>query len=1369
MTRSGDSSVRMVSSPRADREVHLRGGAVHLRLLFAAFCACALLAVFSTPASAHPAHVFADAFGSAGSGAGQFSVQPFVENERQAGSGIAVNQETGAIYLADTGNRRVDEFDAEGNFVRAFGWGVETGAAELQVCTSTTGCRTGISGSSPGEFEEPTFIAVDNSGTASQGDVYVADSRRRTITKFNPDGTLVGSWGNQGPAGAADGQLGNFSAFTPSFPTGILGGIAVGSTGDLWLLASTEIYSGNGEMLEFTAAGGLADTWSLPGLGLIVGGIAVDSSGDIYVPNFTDVLALTSAGVEIGSVESSSSNTEAFTGLAVDSGGDLYTDHGNPQEQGHGTHINHFAPATCDPAAAECTPAEVFGTREEVAAGRLTDAQALAVGPAHLVYAIERKAAKILAYKQVVQPDVTTGEVSNLAQSTVTLNGEVDPDGVELSECYFEYGETLAYGQKAACAETPAQIGIGHAAVAVHVDLSGLEPSFYHYRLVAQNGNRPERGVDHAFGASIDLSSVESVGATEAIFTALINPQGIDTTCQVQIVPEESFTVSGFEAAMTVPCDPSDLGSGSVGQSVTATVLGLSPETAYRFRFVATSAAHTVEGAISTVYTYASPLFTGCPNEALRGENRSSLLPDCRAYEQVSPSGTAAVYLFPVPSGGSTGGYVGGDGIPTQSADDGEEVVYNGEPADSGSGEGTGNNGPGEGDQQFARRGGDGWVVADISPLASAPGTIYEAFSPDLSHGMLLAQAGERPLAEGVDPTCSLLYERDNATGTFTSFFPSGGSSCQPPFFVGASAQNTHRLFESAAKLPTEGSQTQTAGGQGHENIYDASGGALHLINVLPGVAHKAIADATIGYLATEREAELGQAYGGEIVNGVGIHTPSIDTTGAVSSDGSRIFWTDLQNGVVYVRENDTAEPSAESGGHCTEPELACTVQISAGSATYETATPGGRFSYYIEAGRLFRFDLERFNTAIGEGQTVAEADSGAREPLTPSGAGVQGVVGVNSAKHDEAEPEGEYLYFVAEGALAQGAEARQCREGETIAERTEELEGALPAEKGCNLYLLHGGATRFVVPLSADDDSFPGYGTTQGDWRAVSGFRSAELTPDGLHLTFLSNLRLTSYDTRVPGGGKCGSGSLNSAPTACPEVYIYDAGSAELACASCAPGGTPPMSLSSFAQEAATYLPGDLDSITHMRRWVSADGDRVFFDSVEPLLPSDTNDVMDVYEWERAGSGSCKKGSPLDGGGCLYELSGSGRSPSYLLDTDETGRNAFIISRTALAPSDTDEKPDVYDIREGGGFPAPVEPQVCEAGGCRGPSPSPPSGSTAATAHFGGAADQTPTTPCRKGQTMRHGRCVAKKPKHHHPKPKRHHDKKAHKHGGGK
>ena len=112
--------------------------------LFVLCVVSGVLLMSATSAQATRNHVLSASFGSPGEGAGELSLIPakveVLLTERNEpvvpGSGVAVDDVTGDVYVADTGNHRVDEFSAGGGFVRAWGWGVADGVAKLETCES---------------------------------------------------------------------------------------------------------------------------------------------------------------------------------------------------------------------------------------------------------------------------------------------------------------------------------------------------------------------------------------------------------------------------------------------------------------------------------------------------------------------------------------------------------------------------------------------------------------------------------------------------------------------------------------------------------------------------------------------------------------------------------------------------------------------------------------------------------------------------------------------------------------------------------------------------------------------------------------------------------------------------------------------------------------------------------------------------------------------------------------------------------------------------------------------------------------------------------------------------------------------------------
>ena len=243
-------------------------------------------------------------------------------------------------------------------------------------------------------------------------------------------------------------------------------------------------------------------------------------------------------------------------------------------------------------------------------------------------------------------------------------------------------------------------------------------------------------------------------------------------------------------------------------------------------------------------------------------------------------------------------------------------------------------------------------------------------------------------------------------------------------------------------------------------------------------------------------------------------------------------------------------------------------------------------------------------------------------------------------------------------------------------------------------------------------------------------------------------------------------------------EVYLYDAtangGEGSLVCASCNPSGARPAGREVESEVwSAARLPGWITSM-HPGNLLSADGSRLFFESFEPLVGRDTDGLGDVYEWERVGGSEeearkeClqKIGGERylpDSGGCLSLISsGQASADADLIDASADGRDVFFLTNANLLPQDPDFQ-DIYDAREGGGFPPPPPtPPECEGDACQSPA-TPPNDPTPASSAFAGAGNvvEAARPKCKKGKVRRrHNRCTAKREKahgkHSHPRPHR-------------
>ena len=189
-----------------------------------------------TVATTTPPPAYLSSFGSAGTEGGKFS------DPQEAA--VASN---GNVFVADTGNNRIQEFTSSGAFVEAFGWGVSNGKAEFQICTSK--CQAGIAGSGNGQFNVPDGIAVTAGAT---GPIYVSDGANERVEKFSATGEYLSKFGGEGSEG---GKFGHKSVWGWEGPKGI----AVPN--------STHIYvTDNNSVQEFTNGGErFSAQWALEG------------------------------------------------------------------------------------------------------------------------------------------------------------------------------------------------------------------------------------------------------------------------------------------------------------------------------------------------------------------------------------------------------------------------------------------------------------------------------------------------------------------------------------------------------------------------------------------------------------------------------------------------------------------------------------------------------------------------------------------------------------------------------------------------------------------------------------------------------------------------------------------------------------------------------------------------------------------------------------------------------------------------------------------------------------------------------------------------------------------------------------------------
>ena len=776
-------------------------------------------------------------------------------------------------------------------------------------------------------------------------------------------------------------------------------------------------------------------------------------------------------------------------------------------------------------------------------------------------------------------------------QIAATLNGTVNPNGLEISDCHFDYVPEEAFeaegiasfegvaAEEASCAESPAQIGAGDAAVPVHAELSHLEGDAYRYRLVAENENPPaSKGAAMSLGVPEISPGTSSTGFTEATVRAKLNPEGLETTYVVEYGPTETY--GSITPATVIAAD--------AGRMDVAVVLrGLQPATTYHYRFVATNDLATVSEADHTFTTRPETQTGGCPNEALRA-GFSANLPDCRAYELVSPpqmNGTAPTW---VPN--DNGSFALSLATP-----DGERAVF--------TTEGTlpGDEGAGVFDAHLAQRSSTGWSESVVSPTAQQSSAVTPGgFSADLLYSLMVSRGSSGSLDPGTGSTAQYLQLPAPLASSACGPEPGshfelvgcgslGSDQAAIGRFVSSGAE--HVIFTSKAQLEPE------APGGGTEAVYDRSPGKpAQVVSLLPGDVPPS-GDAE--YLGASR-------------------------------DGTAVaFRTEDENRLtLYVRVGD-----------------ALTEEITTGEAVFAGFSTDGSSLAYVKAGALHRFNLE------------TETDS------TIATGGSAAFVNVSA--------DGSTAYFTSTLALTGG---EQNKAGEVAQAGRDNLYrwSSLGEATSLVAVLDHRDVTEF-----GGDHNYNLRRWTESQQPGVGGAGSGPGTdpsrtnPDGSVLVFQSYAPLTGYDAE---------GHF--------EVFRYDAASTAIECLSCPPDQAPATAdaLLQDEEEGAPIQSGNV-----LVQNVSEDGRTVFFQTAQPLVPTDVNGTQDVYRW-RDGTAS---------------LISTGQSPqkSYLWAADADGSDVFFVTRQALVAADEEEgSASIYDARIDGGFASPASAAECVGEACQGP-----------------------------------------------------------------
>jgi hypothetical protein len=641
-----------------------------------------------------------------------------------------------------------------------------------------------------------------------------------------------------------------------------------------------------------------------------------------------------------------------------------------------------------------------------------------------------------------------------------------------------------------------------------------------------------------------------------------------------------------------------------------------------------------------------------CPNEALR-TNASAQLPDCRAYELVTPADSNGRLI----EGLSTFGFAETtDMFPTELGSSLEDsfvyMTYNSPLLNPGQGSGTF-------DMYQSVRSTDGWqTIRRLTPNGAQsvlpyPGgvsrdhryTFTSAKPLGLGHtGGEFAAEGTADYLSSPDGSFELvgvgsLGSERAAQGRYVSengehiVFVTGGLAGQSFWCSGCVEK----------QLEPDAAPTGTGA------IYDRSAdGETQVISLLPGDVPAMVGEEAI--------------YQG------------------ISKDASTVAFK--INSTLFVRVDNEE-----------------TLKVTEADPTYAGLSDDGRYVFYVADGDIHRFDAEH----KGDDQVTSTGNAE--------------VVNVSA--------DGSHVYFISETQIGGKGEAGQP-----------------------NMYVWSGGVPEYIATVLPTDlehtsgniSDRPGL-TNWTNWavnpgKAVTklggpGADSSRTTPNGSVLAFESRARLTPYDT----GGHTA-------------IYRYDDGDKGLVCVSCS-------SLAVSTTADAHFQDLRLVEPAMVIHNLSADGDRLFFETAEPLISRDTDGVNDIYQWH------------AEGGGGVLDLISSGQSveyppapeqveylptPNMLLSVTPGGKDVFFFAQEELVPrAGGGGTLAVYDARVNGGFAEPVAAPKCAEEACKGvlsgfsPALSGPP-SSEGTNSAGNVKNGKRNSHCQRPKHRKHRRCAKKK-----------------------
>ena len=881
-------------------------------------------------------------------------------------------------------------------------------------------------------------------------------------------------------------------------------------------------------------------------------------------------------------------------------------------------------------------------------------------------------AGPVQSFTTALAPETPKTEpAGEVTATTATLHGVLNPGAAGnpgSSEFLYSESETSCEGDKTVGAEAMS----GSQGQAVQAGVSGLLPNAtYSFCLLARN-EAGETATSTALQLttlpitpSIEAETAASITEASAVLTAKINPNGTQTTYKIEY--DTAPYPLGGPAHGTTLTGANSL-NGRVPLAVSIPVHGLSANTTYHWRLLATNTAGT----------------TSTPDETFVYDTTSAGLPDGRQYELVTPPQKNGALI--------DAGFGGNSAWAPRIAENGRALIAPSIQCFAGAESCIGAR-LNEGEAYEFTRTPGGWVTSPLAPPVAKLET-NTLWAADADQHTTLFSAPSPP--QGQDD----FYSR-NSQGQLTDIGPlgegregtGGGSTFRKLSAILATSDFTHLAYEGEKLWPIEAGAYEYSGagntaprpvgvtGGPNSTSLISSCGALLGSGVLSGPAEPYGALSADGRTAYFTAKTCGGGTGAnaskpvlarelyarvdgekEVVGDSGAHAvlvsgPASTGCGSVeceennssepvkaeerardsifagaSNDGSRVFFTSTQQFT-----DNASEGEGEAGAGCHE-------SPSSGCNLYESvcAAPCGAPQEEPAA-------KERELIDVSEAEGAKQASGGPR---------VQGVLAISS--------DGTHVYFVAQGVLSTQPNTQQQK-----------------AQDGAdNLYAYERdkahpeGKLTYITTLPKADEKEKAFsGVTE--WN--KGIGLANVTPDGRFLVFLSHGALTPDDTRPQGH---------------VQVYRYDAQAGTLIRISIGEHGYNDNGNAGIADAGIAIAE---------RGWalgvgagradptMSHDGQYVFFESPVALVPGALDDTPtgsrqgvteyaeNIYEYHDGNVSLISDGKDTT---VRTGAPGHTHSSTELIGSDDTGSNVFFATNDQLTSQDIDTQRDYYDAR---------------------------------------------------------------------------------------